>query len=171
MGKECADGLYMNAWDMEASMEYYNIAIDKLVDIKPAELGSVLLKQDNEFVLGSVKDADVKTKKAFVALEQPNSDQPKLVGAPLQTLVPVHEKRLALQGSLYLNRALIWMNIERIQEAADDLSTVISLWNLCESDPAKDEQLAKAHCLRAYIRFFEAKVEVAKADVNVALSS
>merc|ERR1712048_26994 len=96
-----------------------------------------------------------------------DSDEKQVVSASLHQLIPVHFQNLALQGSLYLNRARIWIQIEKALEAIQDLTIAIALWSLSESedDEARHEQMAKAHTLRAKIRLARTEVNEARQDV------
>merc|ERR1712187_1080153 len=78
----------------------------------------------------------------------------KIVRADFSSLTPLHLPELALQSSLYMNRARIWMQVERASEAEKDLSMVVALWGADEENKLateKNEQLPKCYSLRSKI--------------------
>merc|ERR1712232_149433 len=161
--KEGADDLFIETKDYDASLEYYSSAIDKLRDVRPSELKTVIFTpvddtdEDEEdgppkerygLVLGNVKTVDAKTQTAFVAFDTADGSE-KIVRAAFSSLIAIHESEMALQSSIYMNRARIWMQVDRSAEAEQDLSIVVTLWTNQEEGSARNEQLSKCHCLRA----------------------
>lgn len=186
--KDGADELFIEVKDYDAALEYYSYAIDKFRDIRPSELNRVLFvpveeerKDDEEecgpprekvgLVLGRVNTVDVKTQAAFVAYDTPEGEE-KIVRALFNTLTPVHIPELALQSSLYMNRARIFMQVERGVEAEKDLSIVVALWGADEenlSGTAKNYQLPKCHCLRSKIFMSRGDLGFARLEIKAAL--
>lgn len=167
--KEGANTLF-KIKDYDAAIAYYGIAIDKLRDLRTSDLSTVMLIHGGTLVPGRVGTLNSKSQKATVTIQQPCSSQSHEVSVPVRTLIPAHERHLVLQGSLYMNRARSLTQLERNQEAAQDLSVVICLWDMCGTGTERQEQLTKAYYLRAKTRLSRMKIEPTRADVRAAWS-
>merc|ERR1712217_753409 len=71
-----------------------------------------------------------------------------------------------------MNRARIWMQVERGGEAEKDLATVVPLWDADEENKlgaAKNEQLPKCYCLRSKIWMSRGELGLARLEIKAAL--
>eukprot|EP00929_Paragymnodinium_shiwhaense_P013680 TRINITY_DN121525_c0_g1_i1.p1 TRINITY_DN121525_c0_g1~~TRINITY_DN121525_c0_g1_i1.p1 ORF type:complete len:386 (+),score=125.37 TRINITY_DN121525_c0_g1_i1:152-1309(+) len=177
--------------DFEAAIEHYSLAIDELKRFRPAaalaesqpsQSAAVLVNQGGMLVLGRVERLSEDESKADVCITKEDGSTALVTGAPLRTLVPVHESHLQLHSSLYMNRARSQTQLGRQQGAAQDLSMVLALWRprlllrqsssaaagSCDDAAAVSEaceQLVKAYYLRAKTRLARFRFEAANADI------
>mmetsp|Transcript_4490 Transcript_4490/g.9124 ORF Transcript_4490/g.9124 Transcript_4490/m.9124 type:complete len:350 (+) Transcript_4490:1-1050(+) len=171
--------------DMHAAMEYYTQAIDELrrfQALEPGEDCQALLNQDGALVLGRVRTVDLRSRLACVVPAA--GGEPRTVS--WRALIRIHREHLVLQGSLYMNRARCLTQAGRQQEAAQDLSLVVSLWTASRPAEAPPrglperleqlakvpvegrEQLTKAYYLRAKTRLSRMRIEPARSDAREA---
>lgn len=201
--KECGNAVF-KLRDFEAAAELYSLAIDALARFEGAAVseaasgkgGVVIANYSGALVLGAVRSADSKGCKADVAVCASGSDKVQVVrGVPWRTLIRLHLGDLQLQSSLYMNRARCFKELGWNQEAAQDLSVVIRLWDArdartlhllgcspgsgarpggraAEEEAAaageRREQLLKALYLRAQTRLARFRIGSAREDVKEA---
>eukprot|EP00928_Gymnodinium_smaydae_P024927 TRINITY_DN20018_c0_g2_i4.p1 TRINITY_DN20018_c0_g2~~TRINITY_DN20018_c0_g2_i4.p1 ORF type:complete len:317 (-),score=47.76 TRINITY_DN20018_c0_g2_i4:284-1234(-) len=168
--KDGGDGLFMEVKDYDAALEYHTLAIEKLKEVKPCDLCAVIVRQETGFMSGNVDAVDAVTKTAFVKVNPDHGSASKTICVDLDALIPIHEQQLALQGSLYSNRARIWTLLDKMAEANRDLFTVITMHSDAQRSQAWHDCVAKARLLRAKIRLSLDQAQPAKEDVKEALS-
>jgi len=137
--------------DYEAAHDRYSVAIDAFCKrpLKPGQ--KVLLVRENadkrELAFSSVASVD-----AEGTCELRDGSE-----VDATRLMPVLEELLPLQASLHMNRARCRQNLGLHLEAAQDLTTVLSLWacadrRMLESDAEMKEAEAKDKYTAEYLR-------------------
>jgi len=172
--------------DYDAAAEWYGYAIDQLLQFHLPGQGEecwVLMNQGGELVLGSVRSVDADGQKAEIAMYRPDVERIQIFdGAPWRVLIPVHDRHLLLQSTLYTNRAKSLAQLGCHQESAQQLTIAIGLWAARDEGARRSggrlarplssdelderqEQLTKAYYLRAKTRLARKKIESARRDL------
>lgn len=162
--------------DYEAASEFYGTALARFA-ARPVGRGEqVLLRR---------QDPDKEGKSALALATVLSVDSEGLCelsnGAelPASELLPVCQELLPLHTSLYMNRARCRQNLGRHEEASQDLSAVLGLWQavdkrMLQADPEMKEAELKglytAEYLRARSRLARGLSRSAAQDVKDALA-
>jgi len=158
--------------DVGAAAELYGRAIEALERGGPCRCNTwVLANRHGRLLPGKIILVD-DSGKADVELRNERTKE-VVRGIPQNVLIAVQLEHLMLQGSLHLNRSRALSQMDQQQEAAQDLSVVISLWAAYAASGSSmqaesKEQLIKAHFLRAKTRISRQRPEPAREDLRSA---
>jgi len=157
--------------DYEAAHERYS-TIAKGFHARPRKAGEAIL------VAGDADAGELRMDTVTSVDAEGNCELNSGEEVPMTTTLLVYDQLLPLQTAAYMNRARCRQNLGLHREAAQDLTTVLSLWGaaprrMLEADPemkeAEGKGLYTARYLRAKSRLARGMLRQAAFDVNTAL--
>jgi len=162
--------------DYETASWWYGQIVNQFMSRELREEHWVMLMRDGSLELARVRS--VVSNDLVNLVFDKNGKQMGLSNVSAAALVPVFHDHLLLQTSVYMNRARCFANLNKNQEAAQDLTTVIGLWGCVNvlPDPedgareAASEGLCKAHYLRGKTRLGRGRHDLAASDVKAAMA-
>jgi len=162
--------------DYEAASWWYGQIVNQFMGRELCEEHWVMLMRDGALELARVRS--VVSDGLVNLVFDKNGKQMGLSNVSVTALVPVFHDHLLLQTSVYMNRARCFANLNKNQEAAQDLTTVIGLWGCVNllpdpeegSKDAASEGLCKAHYLRGKTRLGRGRHDLAASDVKAAMA-